>query len=232
VNIKLFPAQVQGAGAADTICNGISYFNETKNVDVIIIARGGGSLEDLWPFNEEKTAWAIYNSAIPVISAVGHETDFTIADFVADLRAPTPSAAGELAVPQYDEVVWKIDNLKYRLKNSLSKKTSNLRVKLDSINSSRVFKNPISMLESKILRLENLNKQIENTTSITIKNKKIKLVEKMTALDGLSPLKTLSRGYSMVLDSKDNIVKSSKALNKGDKIKINMHDGNVEASVL
>ena len=106
VNIKLFPSQVQGKGAAQTIVKAIEYFNFEKNVDLIIVARGGGSLEDLWPFNEEVTARAIFKSEIPIISAVGHETDFTIADFVADLRAPTPSAAGELAVPSLDEVKW------------------------------------------------------------------------------------------------------------------------------
>ncbi len=232
VNIKLFPAQVQGSGAADTICEGIKYFNKEKNVDVIIVARGGGSLEDLWPFNEEKTAYAIYESELPVISAVGHETDFTIADFVADLRAPTPSAAGELAVPELDEVLWKIENFKRRLKTALVKETSNFRVKLDSLMQSKPFSNPLSMLETRILRLEGLNKHIENNVKLGIKNKKIKLVEKIATLDGLSPLKILSRGYSMVLDENDNIVKSKKALKKDDKIKITMHDGDVEAKVL
>ena len=111
VVIKLYPSAVQGVGAAETIVEGIKYFNKAKNVDTIIIARGGGSLEDLWPFNEEITAHAIYESEIPIISAVGHETDFTIADFVADLRAPTPSAAGELAVPDLEELKWKIQNI-------------------------------------------------------------------------------------------------------------------------
>jgi exodeoxyribonuclease VII large subunit len=111
VNIKLYPAQVQGVGAAETICEGIKYFNDTKNVDVIIIARGGGSLEDLWPFNEEKTAYAIYESEIPIISAVGHETDFTIADFVADLRAPTPSARSRTCSSRCWRIKIKITNL-------------------------------------------------------------------------------------------------------------------------
>ena len=122
VNIKLYPAAVQGKGAAETIVKAIKYFNEVRNVDVIIVARGGGSLEDLWPFNEEITARAIFESEIPVISAVGHETDFTIADFVADLRAPTPSAAGELAVPELSDLKWKINNSMQRLSASLNKK--------------------------------------------------------------------------------------------------------------
>ena len=121
VNIKLFPAAVQGKGASSTIVKAIQYFNREKNVDLIIVARGGGSLEDLWPFNEEETARAIFASEIPVISAVGHETDFTIADFVADLRAPTPSAAGELAVPSLDEVIWKIQSTRRRLALALKK---------------------------------------------------------------------------------------------------------------
>ena len=232
VNIKLYPAAVQGAGAEKTICEGIQYFNNAKNVDVIIIARGGGSLEDLWPFNEEMTAYAIYDSELPVISAVGHETDFTIADFVADLRAPTPSAAGELAVPEYEELIWKLQNYNHRLSLALNKKVENAKEKLNSLKKSKVLQNPISMLDSQKMLVDSLNKQLENGIKAILNQKKLELAYKGTALDNLSPLKTLSRGYSLVLDKDDRVVKSAQNLKKNDQIKIKMNDGDVEAKVL
>ena len=232
VNIKLYPAAVQGAGAEKTICEGIQYFNNAKNVDVIIIARGGGSLEDLWPFNEEMTAYAIYDSELPVISAVGHETDFTIADFVADLRAPTPSAAGELAVPEYEELIWKLQNYNHRLSLALNKKVENAKEKLNSLKKSKVLQNPISMLDSQKMLVDSLNKQLENGIKAILNQKKLELAYKGTALDNLSPLKTLSRGYSLVLDKDDKVVKSAQNLKKNDQIKIKMNDGDVEAKVL
>ena len=232
VNIKLYPAAVQGAGAEKNICEGIQYFNNAKNVDVIIIARGGGSLEDLWPFNEEMTAYAIYDSELPVISAVGHETDFTIADFVADLRAPTPSAAGELAVPEYEELIWKLQNYNHRLSLALNKKVENAKEKLNSLKKSKVLQNPISMLDSQKMLVDSLNKQLENGIKEILNQKKLELAYKGTALDNLSPLKTLSRGYSLVLDKDDKVVKSAQNLKKNDQIKIKMNDGDVEAKVL
>ena len=159
VNIKLHPAAVQGKGAAETIVKAIKYFNEVRNVDVIIVARGGGSLEDLWPFNEEITARAIFESEIPVISAVGHETDFTIADFVADLRAPTPSAAGELAVPELSDLKWKINNSRQRLSASLNKKVEIMRNKYNGLRNSRVLKNPYDLIRQRTITVQNFEKQ-------------------------------------------------------------------------
>ena len=232
VNIKLYPAAVQGVGAEKTICEGIQYFNDKNNVDVIIIARGGGSLEDLWPFNEELTAYAIFESRIPIISAVGHETDFTIADFVADLRAPTPSAAGELAVPELAELQWKIQNYNHRLSLALTKKVESAKEKLNSLSKSRVLLNPVSMLDSRKVMLDSLTKQLENGIKTIINNKKLELAYKGTALDNLSPLKILSRGYSLIVDKDEKIVKSAKELKKDEQIKIKMNDGDVEAKVL
>ena len=232
VNIKLYPAKVQGEGAAETIAEGIEYFNEAQNVDTIIIGRGGGSLEDLWPFNEEIVAHAIYDSKIPIISAVGHETDFTIADFVADLRAPTPSAAGELAVPDLEEVKWKIQNFRHRLSNALSKKVETLKLRLKRAKSSKVMQDPVSMLNERRLKLDGYLKQIASAIKLEVKNKRLKLVKDVSLLDGLSPLKTLVRGYSIVENKEGKLIKSVKDLNKNDEIKITLNDGNVEAKVL
>ena len=232
VNIILYPAAVQGEGAAQTIVNGIKYFNKAKNVDTIIIGRGGGSLEDLWPFNEEITARAIYESEIPIISAVGHETDFTIADFVADLRAPTPSAAGELAVPDVLEVRWKLENINKRLANSLRKKVENMRIKYDNLKNSRALKNPYDALRQKMIVCDNLYKNIENNFSLKVKDRHIKLVGFIGRLENLSPLKTMLRGYSIVENLDGKVIKSVNDLSKDDEISIRLNDGKRKAKIL
>lgn len=232
VNIILYPAAVQGEGAAQTIVNGIKYFNKAKNVDTIIIGRGGGSLEDLWPFNEEITARAIYESEIPIISAVGHETDFTIADFVADLRAPTPSAAGELAVPDIIEVRWKLENINKRLANSLRKKVENMRIKYDNLKNSRALKNPYDALRQKMIVCDNLYKNIENNFSLKVKDRHIKLVGLIGRLENLSPLKTILRGYSIVENLDGKVIKSVNDLNKDDEVSIRLNDGKRKAKIL
>lgn len=232
VNIILYPAAVQGEGAAQTIVNGIKYFNKAKNVDTIIIGRGGGSLEDLWPFNEEITARAIYESEIPIISAVGHETDFTIADFVADLRAPTPSAAGELAVPDIVEVRWKLENINKRLANSLRKKVENMRIKYDNLKNSRALKNPYDALRQKMIVCDNLYKNIENNFSLKVKDRHIKLVGLIGRLENLSPLKTMLRGYSVVENLDGKVIKSVNDLNKDDEVSIRLNDGKRKAKIL
>lgn len=232
VNIKLYPAAVQGAGAAETIVKGIEFFNYKKNVDTIIIGRGGGSLEDLWPFNEEITARAIFNSELPIISAVGHETDFTISDFVADLRAPTPSAAGELAVPDFLEVKWKMENINKRLTNSLKQKVDKMKERYSVVACSRVLKNPYDLIDQKILNCDRVVKNLENVFSLKVKDEHIKLVGIASRLDGLSPLKTMIRGYSIVEDKEGHVIKSVKSLKQDARIFVRMNDGNVTASVL
>lgn len=232
VNIKLFPSQVQGKGAAQTIVKAIEYFNFEKNVDLIIVARGGGSLEDLWPFNEEVTARAIFKSEIPIISAVGHETDFTIADFVADLRAPTPSAAGELAVPSLDEVKWKIQSSQRRLVMALRKKLSDGKSRYEALKNRKVFREPYDLIRTHILTIDSLIKRMQSKVLLTIKDDKIKLAKYSAGLDKLSPLKTLSRGYSVLEDCDGKIIKSVNELNKGDKIKIILHNGEKNAEIL
>lgn len=229
--IRLLPVPVQGPGAAKEIVKGIKIMNENKLADVIILARGGGSLEDLWPFNEEIVARAIYNSEIPIISAVGHETDFTIADFVADLRAPTPSAAAELANPDIYELKNKINTLKERARISLKKKMELIKLKYNNIINSRAFKEPLQNMQNNYLRLDNLIKQMEK--SITLKQKEMeKLFQaKVLKLDALSPLKTLTRGFSIV--EKDNkMVKSSQDLDVNDEINLRFIDGNKKAKII
>ncbi len=229
--IRLLPVPVQGPGAAKEIVKGIKIMNENKLADVIILARGGGSLEDLWPFNEEIVARAIYNSEIPIISAVGHETDFTIADFVADLRAPTPSAAAELANPDIYELKNKINTLKERSRISLKKKMELIKLKYNNIINSRAFKEPLQNMQNNYLRLDNLIKQMEK--SITLKQKEMeKLFQaKVLKLDALSPLKTLTRGFS-IAEKDGKMVKSSKDLNVDDEINLRFIDGNKKAKII
>ena len=231
VNIKLYPAAVQGTGAAETIVKGIEFFNREKNVDTIIIGRGGGSLGDLWPFNEEITARAIFASELPIISAVGHETDFTIADFVADLRAPTPSAAGELAVPDILEVRWKMENMNKRLANALRQKLSKMKERFDLVANSRVLQNPHDMIAQKMLQCDSIIKNLENVFSLKIKDEHIKLVGLASRLDNLSPLKTMMRGYSIVEDTNGKLVKTINALKTGDDVSVRLSDGSVIAEV-
>lgn len=232
VHIKLYPAAVQGTGAAETIVKGIAYFNEAKNVDVIIVARGGGSLEDLWPFNEEITANAIYESEIPVISAVGHETDFTIADFVADLRAPTPSAAGELAVPDKKEWLWKLQNINHRMALSLKKTVEAMRVRYQKILQSKVMKQPLDLLNEKRILLDTNSKNIITTMRYQWEKKQHAFATQVTALEALSPLKTLARGYALVEDSSGQVITKVNQLTPQQEIKLMLSDGEATANVL
>ena len=229
--IRLFPVPVQGEGAAKDIADGIKIMNEKKLADVLIIARGGGSLEDLWPFNEEIVARAIYNSDIPIISAVGHETDFTISDFVADLRAPTPSAAAELANPDILDVLNKINSIKERLRLSLKKKVEVTKLRLNNINNSKAFKEPYQNIQNNYQKLDTYIKQLENIIKLKLKESEKTFSTNISKLDALSPLKTLTRGYSIV--EKDGvIVKSAKDLNSGEDIKIKLVDGEKKARII
>ena len=231
VNIRLFPVPVQGEGAAEKIADGIKFMNDNKLADVLILARGGGSLEDLWPFNEEIVAHAIYNSEIPIISAVGHETDFSISDFVADLRAPTPSAAAELAVPDVYELKQKINTYQNRLRLSLIKKVEIMKLRYEKCMSSRVFKEPLRNVNDNYLKIDSYVKRLENIISVKQKEERTKYVELVAKLDALSPLKTLSRGFSIT--EKDNkIIKSAKDLKTGDKIDLRFVDGERQAEIL
>ena len=234
VHIRLYPVPVQGPTAAEQIVNGIKFMNENKLADVLIVGRGGGSLEDLWPFNEEIVARAIYESEIPIISAVGHETDFTIADFVADLRAPTPSAAAELAVQKIDDVKELLSNYQNRNKLALKKKLQLMRLEYEKCMTKQVFTNPLQKINEQYMVLDMKVKKLQNSISNKIKEEKTKYVKSVAKLDALSPLKTLARGYSIVsLDNgndKDVII-SAKQLKKDDKINVKFADGDVKAII-
>lgn len=231
VYIKLLPVPVQGEGAAAKIADAIKIMNEQDLADVIIVARGGGSLEDLWPFNEEVVARAIYDSKLPVISAVGHETDFTIADFVADLRAPTPSAAAELAVPNIADVMLQLNSYRNRYQLALKKKLELMRLRYEKCMNQRVFKEPLQKIQEKYIIIDMKIKAMQNSVTSLYKDKKNHAMSLIAKLDALSPLKTLTRGYSIVaLDGKS--VKSVNDIKKDDEIDIRFVDGNTKAKVL
>ena len=251
--VLLFPALVQGKEAASSIVSQIKNA-ENYDIDTLIVGRGGGSIEDMWCFNEEEVAYAIYNCKIPVISAVGHEIDFTIADFVADLRAPTPTGAAELAVPNEKDVLEYINQLKIRSQKVASNKIEFLNQKLKEITNKYILKNPISIYEVKeqqfdaiieklkfnIVNLYNLKeKRYLNIKSSYIFKNPEKLIEKNTnkylqilsKLETLSPLLTIKRGYSIT--KKDGkVVTSCNDLKKDDKITIELKDGTVNSLVL
>lgn len=230
VHIRLYPIPVQGENAEFKIAEAIECMNENKFCDVIILARGGGSIEDLWPFNEEITARAIYKSQIPIISAVGHETDFTIADFVADLRAPTPSAAAELAQPDVEEIKYRIDVYKKRMKTSLKKSLEFNEIRYKKIMSSKVFTAPLQRVNDEYVKIDRLTQSMVNSIMTKIKDCKIRLVGSIAKLDTLSPLKTLTRGYSITqVDGK--IVRSVHDLKTGDKVNLRFQDGAKDAII-
>ena len=246
----LFPTLVQGENAKEDIVRNIKRAEE-YDLDVLIVGRGGGSIEDLWAFNEEIVAKAIYECPIPIISAVGHEIDFTIADFVADLRAPTPTAAAELAVPNMADIKGQINNLVIRLNESIIKKVKYQKLYLDSIKNSFVIKNPMVMFDSKRQSLDLLFDKINQSIIKSVKDKKDKLDylkrsyiltnpniiykdKKMmmkniiSKLELLNPLNVLGRGYSITYKG-DNNIKSIFDIEKNDLIKVRLSDGYVEA---
>ena len=231
VYIRLLPVPVQGEGAAEKIAEGIEYMNKNQLADVIILARGGGSLEDLWPFNEEIVAYSIYESKIPIISAVGHETDFSISDFVADLRAPTPSAAAELAVPDIYEVKQKINTYQNRLKMALTKKLEIMKLRYDKCMSSSVFREPTRRIQENYIKIDSYVKQLENVINKIKEKNKNKYIELVSKLDTLSPLKTLTRGYS-IIEKDAKIVKSVADLQTEDEVSIRLKDGEKQAKII
>ena len=231
VYIRLLPVPVQGEGAAEKIAEGIEYINKNQLADVIILARGGGSLEDLWPFNEEIVAYSIYESKIPIISAVGHETDFSISDFVADLRAPTPSAAAELAVPDIYEVKQKINTYQNRLKMSLTKKLEIMKLRYDKCMSSSIFREPTRRIQENYIKIDSYVKTLENLMNKIKEKNKNKYIELVSKLDTLSPLKTLTRGYT-IIEKDGKIVKSITDLKREDNISIRLKDGEKQAKII
>lgn len=230
-DIVLYPVLVQGENSAASIVGAIEYFNRSRCADVLIVGRGGGSIEDLWSFNEEIVARAIYNSEIPIVSAVGHEIDFTISDFVADLRAPTPSAAAELVVPSQIELAEKFNNVYRRMYQQAMRAIENRRLRVNACSDRPVFKNPIQKIENAQQRLDNLSYMLETAYKNGAAEKKRQLAEYAARLEGLSPLGTLARGYSVTKGKDGKVVRSVSQVCSGDKISIRVSDGEINAQV-
>lgn len=231
VHIRLLPVPVQGTGAAEKIADAIEKMNAEKLADVIIIGRGGGSLEDLWPFNEEIVARAIYNSKLPIISAVGHETDFTIADFASDLRAPTPSAAAELAVPNVGDLVYTISIYQNRYKVALKRRVQLMKMRYEKCMARRVFKEPLQKIHERSIRLDMSIKLINNSIKKKMQTSKSEYIKLVSKLDALSPLKTLARGYSIAENDFGKVISSKDKVNIGDYLSIRFTDGKIKAKV-
>lgn len=225
--IVIYPAQVQGTGAAQSVVRAIEYFNATKEVDTLIVGRGGGSIEDLWAFNEEITARAIYASQIPIISAVGHETDFTIADFVADLRAPTPSAAAEIAVPSMIELRNRINIDQNRISQNVVGRIESSRLLLKRFK----MKTPKDRIDDYNLKLDSLLKSMENSLKMKTMTLKRQFAEQTAKLDALSPLQTLSRGYSIPTTEDGTVIRSAEEMKKGMEFTLRLKDGSRECVV-
>ena len=226
-----YPALVQGDGAAQSIVEAIKYFNDNKLSDVLIVGRGGGSAEDLWACNDENLARAVYESSIPVISAVGHETDFTICDFAADLRAPTPSAAAELAVPDSNSEKNRIDNLTAKITGNAITFINNSRLKLNSYNALMEKNSPQSYISDMRVKCDKAEMKFESISKSFVLSKRKELSDLCSKLDALSPLKVLSRGFASVSKNGKSVI-SSKELNKDDNININFADGSVNCTVI
>ena len=229
--IVFCPVLVQGDGAHLQLTDAVNLFNSERAADVIIIGRGGGSIEDLWEFNDEGLARAVYNSEIPVISAVGHETDFTICDFVADMRAPTPSAAAELAVPDANELQYALSTLKNRMFLNVSSGIADRRSRLEYLTSKGALKSPDEMLSNRSQRLDTAFSKMLSSYENRIGGKKVEFISAATALSKLDPMSVLMRGFAFVSDKNGKNVYSSQALEKGDKINVRFHDGSAVCEV-
>mgnify|MGYP004511054965 FL=1 len=230
LQIILYPALVQGEGAADSIVRGIHMLDQA-DVDVIIVGRGGGSIEDLWAFNEEKVARAIFECRTPVISAVGHETDFTIADFVADLRAPTPSAAAELAVADFRQILQNIVGFRERLYRGMQQKTKLARAQMEQYQLRLQYLSPESRLRDNRQRLVDLDARLRRNMQNRLAEERHVLGIYLERYRGLSPLSKLNQGYSFVADCKGRGITSTEQIHPGDVVEISVTDGVIEAEV-
>lgn len=231
VSITVIPVLVQGEMAAESVGEGIRLANRLKKADTIIVGRGGGSIEDLWAFNDERVARAIFASEIPVISAVGHETDFTIADFVADLRASTPSNAAELAVNDINEDIRRAEALKERLRRNAFFILSNKEERYKRACESQAFLYPERELDVKEKYLRDIFARLKKETDIKIKTAENRLQNNISTLEALSPLKVLARGYSYTEDTLGNVISSAEKINEKDNLFVTFSDGKIKVSV-
>ena len=229
--VRLLPVRVQGAEAPGEIAAAIQYANHHQLADLLIVGRGGGSIEDLWAFNDEWVAYAIYESRIPVISAVGHEPDVTISDFVADLRAATPSNAAELAVPDQDALRQTLDSASASMAASLQRQLKNARQHLDVLSRSPALKSPTGYLDQKRKSIELLRNRLISGQTRIVEGKNRQFVGLTAKLDAMSPLKVLTRGYAMARTDGGEVVKSIRQVQPGDIIRVTLSDGNLTAAV-
>ena len=229
--VRLLPVRVQGAEAPDEIAGAIRYANIHRLADLLIVGRGGGSIEDLWAFNDERVAHAIYHSDIPVISAVGHEPDVTISDFVADLRAATPSNAAELAVPDQDALRQNLDSMSSGMATALSRQLTAARRQYQLLSAHPALQSPVGYLEQRRKSLELLKNRLIAAQTHQISNQKARYIAMTAKLDAMSPLKVLTRGYAMAQTEKGDVLRSVNQVNADDQIKITVSDGTLSAAV-
>ena len=227
----LYPSLVQGDGAPANIIAGIDYFNETKSADVLIVGRGGGSIEDLWAFNDEALCRRVAASDIPRISAVGHETDFTLCDFAASVRAPTPSAAAELAVPESAELARKIGNVQTRMELLCTQKIKLSRERLARLASSRSLTSPMNLIDDKRMALGVTEEKLYSRMEKILERKKAMLGASAAKLDALNPLSVVARGYSAVFADDGKLIKSVEQTKVGETVSFMLTDGKISAEV-
>ena len=229
--VVILPVRVQGVEAPPEIVGAIRYANKYNVGDLIIAGRGGGSIEDLWAFNDERVARAIFESEIPIISAVGHEPDVTIADYVADLRAATPSNAAEIAVPDESELREALSSMEVRTMQAMRKKLSEKRTRLTDLGSRRVMQNPTAYIDQKRLELDSVENALLSRFERLISTKKHNYIRYAASLDALSPLKVLGRGYSITTDPLGNAISSAESVNVGDELNVNLSSGSLKCTV-
>ena len=229
--VRLLPVRVQGAEAPGEIAAAIAYANHFRLADLLIVGRGGGSIEDLWAFNDEQVAYAIYNSKIPVISAVGHEPDVTISDYVADLRAATPSNAAELAVPDQDSMRQILDSMSAAMAGSLQRQIKAARKHYEILAQSPALRSPVNYLNQRRQSLELLRNRLIAAQSQNIQRKKQRYIMAVSKLDAMSPLKVLTRGYAMVQDEDNKVVRSVSQVKPGDMLTVSVSDGMIRTTV-
>lgn len=230
--VRLLPVRVQGAEAPGEIAAAIGYANHYHLADLLIVGRGGGSIEDLWAFNDEQVAYAIYHSEIPVISAVGHEPDVTISDYVADLRAATPSNAAELAVPDQDALRQSLDAMANAMASSLNRQVKAARQHLMVLSASKALQGPTGYLEQRNQSVELLKNRMIAAQNQNITRAKQRYIAQISKLEAMSPLKVLTRGYSMVQTERGEVVRSVSQVSLGERIRVRLSDGTLSATVM
>lgn len=231
-NVRLLPVRVQGVEAPSEIAAAIRYANQYQLADLLIVGRGGGAIEDLWAFNDERVAYAIYDSKIPVISAVGHEPDVTISDFVADLRAATPSNAAELAVPDQDTLRQNLDTMSTAMASALNRQVKNAQQHLTVLSQSPALRSPTGYLEQREQGLVLLKNRMVSVQNQNIDRKNARYVAAISKLDAMSPLKVLTRGYSMAQTEQGKVLRSVRQVEIGERIHISLSDGSLRATVM